>query len=112
MITQEGVIEGVFSNGKTYPLGQVALAKFSNNAGLMKEGESMYTETANSGAPAVGTAETGGRGRFAPSHLEMSNVDLATEFTNMIIYERGFQANSRSITTSDQMIQELLNLKR
>ncbi len=112
LITQEGVIEGVFSNGKTYPLGQVALAKFSNNMGLMKEGESMYSETANSGSPAVGTAETGGRGRFAPSHLEMSNVDLATEFTNMIIYERGFQANSRSITTSDQMIQELLNLKR
>jgi flagellar hook protein FlgE len=112
LITQEGVIEGIFSNGKTYALGQVSLAKFSNNMGLMKEGDSMYSETSNSGAPAVGTAETGGRGRFAPSHLEMSNVDLAEEFTNMIIFERGFQANSRSITTSDQMIQELLNLKR
>ncbi len=112
LINQNGVIEGIFSNGKTYPLGQVAMAKFANNQGLMKEGGSMYSETANSGAALIGTAGTGGRGNFAPSHLEMSNVDLATEFTNMIIYERGFQANSRSITTSDQMIQELLNLKR
>ena len=112
LINQDGVIEGIFSNGKSYALGQVAMAKFANNQGLMKEGSSMYSETANSGAALVGTAGTGGRGSFAPSHLEMSNVDLATEFTNMIIYERGFQANSRSITTSDQMIQELLNLKR
>ena len=112
MINQDGVIVGIFSNGKSYPLAQIALAKFANNEGLMKEGNSMYVETANSGAPLVGTAGTGGRGTFAPSHLEMSNVDLAEEFTNMIIYERAFQANSRSITTSDQMIQELLNLKR
>ena len=112
MINQDGVIVGIFSNGKSYPLAQVALSKFANNEGLMKEGGSMYSETSNSGAPIIGTAGTGGRGTFAPSHLEMSNVDLAEEFTNMIIYERAFQANSRSITTSDQMIQELLNLKR
>ncbi len=112
MINQDGVIIGIFSNGKSYPLAQIALAKFANNEGLMKEGNSMYAETANSGHPVIGTAGTGGRGTFAPSHLEMSNVDLAEEFTNMIIYERAFQANSRSITTSDQMIQELLNLKR
>ncbi|WP_035587585.1 flagellar hook protein FlgE [Hippea jasoniae] len=112
MINQDGVIIGIFSNGKSYPLAQIGLAKFANNGGLMKEGGSMYSETANSGAPLIGTAGTGGRGTFAPSHLEMSNVDLAEEFTNMIIYERAFQANSRSITTSDQMIQELLNLKR
>ncbi len=112
LVNQDGVIEGIFSNGKSYALGQISMAKFANNQGLMKEGSSMYSETANSGAALVGTAGTGGRGSFAPSHLEMSNVDLATEFTNMIIYERGFQANSRSITTSDQMIQELLNLKR
>ncbi len=112
MINQDGVIVGIFSNGKSYPLAQVALAKFTNNEGLMKEGNSMYAETSNSGAPTIGTAGTGGRGTFAPSHLEMSNVDLAEEFTNMIVYERAFQANSRSITTSDQMIQELLNLKR
>ena len=112
MINQDGVIVGIFSNGKSYPLAQVSLAKFANNEGLMKEGGSMYSETSNSGAPVIGTAGTGGRGTFAPSHLEMSNVDLAEEFTNMIIYERAFQANSRSITTSDQMIQELLNLKR
>ncbi len=112
MINQDGVIVGIFSNGKSYPLAQVALAKFANDEGLMKEGNSMYSETANSGAPLIGTAGTGGRGTFAPSHLEMSNVDLAEEFTNMIIFERAFQANSRSITTSDQMIQELLNLKR
>ncbi|AEA33305.1 flagellar hook protein FlgE [Hippea maritima] len=112
MINQDGVVVGIFSNGKSYPLAQIAMAKFANNEGLMKEGGSMYSETANSGAPLIGTAGTGGRGTFAPSHLEMSNVDLAEEFTNMIIYERAFQANSRSITTSDQMIQELLNLKR
>jgi len=112
LINQDGVIDGIFSNGKSYALGQLSMAKFSNNQGLMKNGESMYSETANSGAALIGAAGVGGRGTFAPSHLEMSNVDLATEFTNMIIYERGFQANSRSITTSDQMIQELLNLKR
>ncbi len=112
MINQDGVIVGIFSNGKSYPLAQISLSKFANNEGLMKEGSSMYSETSNSGAPIIGTAGTGGRGTFAPSHLEMSNVDLAEEFTNMIIYERAFQANSRSITTSDQMIQELLNLKR
>ena len=112
LINQKGIIEGIFSNGKSYPLAQIAMGKFSNNSGLMKEGESMYSETANSGAALIGQAGTGGRGTMAPSHLEMSNVDLATEFTNMILYERGFQANSRSITTSDQMIQELLRLKQ
>ncbi len=112
LINQKGIIEGIFSNGKSYPLAQVAMGKFSNNSGLMKEGESMYSETANSGTSLIGQAGSGGRGTMAPSHLEMSNVDLATEFTNMILFERGFQANSRSITTSDQMIQELLNLKR
>jgi len=112
LINQEGVIEGIFSNGKSYPLAQVAMGKFSNNSGLMKEGESMYSETANSGTALIGQAGSGGRGTMAPSHLEMSNVDLATEFTNMILFERGFQANSRSITTSDQMIQELLRLKQ
>ncbi len=111
-VNQDGVIVGIFSNGKSYPLAQVALAKFANNEGLIKEGGSMYAKTANSGAPIIGTAGTGGRGTISPSHLEMSNVDLAEAFTNMIIYERAFQANSRSITTSDQMIQELLNLKR
>ncbi len=112
LVNQDGIIEGIFSNGKSYPLAQVALAKFSNDEGLAADGNSLFSETANSGSALIGTPGTGGRGTIAPSHLEMSNVDLATEFTHMILFERAFQANARSITTSDQMIQELLTLKR
>ncbi len=111
-IDQNGNIIGVFSNGVTRILGQIALARFANPAGLLKEGNSLYSITSNSGSPLVGTANSGGFGSIKPGSLEMSNVDLSTEFTDMIITQRGFQANSRVITASDEMLQELVNLKR
>ena len=107
-----GVITGYYSNGLRQVLGQVALALFANPGGLERLGESLFIETPNSGAAQIGAANTGGRGGILPSTLEMSNVDLAQEFTEMILTQRGYQANSRVITTSDEMLQELVNLKR
>lgn len=107
-----GIISGSYSNGQTRTLGQVALANFANAGGLQKKGKSLYVESNNSGRADIGAAGTSGRGTIAPSSLEMSNVDLAEEFTQMIITQRGFQANSRVITTSDELLQELVNLKR
>ncbi|MDI3341745.1 MAG: flagellar hook protein FlgE [Sphaerobacter sp.] len=111
-VSDSGVITGIFSNGATLPLGQVALATFANPAGLMKAGRNLLTTSPNSGQAVVGPPASGGRGQIISSHLEMSNVDLAEEFTNMILAERGFQANSRVVTTSDEVLQDLVNLKR
>jgi flagellar hook protein FlgE len=103
---------GWFSNGQTQPIGQLALAAFANPEGLEKVGGSNFRSTVNSGVPQVGTAGLGGRGLLSSGGFEMSNVDLAQEFTNLIISQRGFQANSRVVTTSDELLQELVNLKR
>jgi flagellar hook protein FlgE len=111
-IDNSGVITGVYTNGKKAPIAQVALASFTNPQGLTVEGDNTFRQTNNSGLANIGAAETGGRGRITAGALEMSNVDLAEQFTDMIVTQRGFQANSRSITTSDQMLQELLTLKR
>ena len=111
-IDQTGMITGVYSNGANRILGQIALATFTNPGGLEKEGENTYVTSNNSGDPNVGTSGVAGKGKIIAGALEMSNVDLAEQFTDMIITQRGFQANSRSITTSDQMLQELLTLKR
>lgn len=111
-IDQNGVIVGSFSNGLTRNLGQVALARFTNPAGLMRAGSTMFIETPNSGTAQIEAAGQAGYGTISPSSLEMSNVDLSEEFTEMIITQRGFQANSRIITSSDEMLQELVNLKR
>ncbi|HWR43161.1 flagellar hook protein FlgE [Sporomusa sp.] len=111
-IDPTGVIVGRFSNGQSQNLAQVALAVFNNPAGLNKVGESMFVKSNNSGEPSIGSSDTGGRGKFTPGSLEMSNVDLAQEFSNMIITQRGFQANSKIITVSDEILQELANLKR
>ena len=111
-IDQNGVIVGSFSNGLTRALGQVALARFANPAGLQRSGSTMFVDTPNSGTAQIGAAGIPGFGQISPSSLEMSNVDLSEEFTEMIITQRGFQANSRIITTSDEMLQELVNLKR
>ena len=111
-ISNEGLITGVFSNGLNQGLGQLALAAFNNPGGLEKAGGSMYRATVNSGVPQVGEAGIGGRGTLAAGSLEMSNVDLAQEFTNLIITQRGFQANSRVITTSDEILGDLINMKR
>jgi len=111
-IDQQGVITGVYSNGTNRTLGQIALAHFTNPGGLEKAGENTYEVSNNSGEARVGTSGVEGRGRIIAGALEMSNVDLAEQFTDMIVTQRGFQANSRTITTSDQMLQELLTLKR
>jgi flagellar hook protein FlgE len=111
-IDNSGVITGVYTNGKKAPIAQVALASFTNPQGLTVEGDNTFRQTNNSGLANIGAAETGGRGKITAGALEMSNVDLAEQFTDMIVTQRGFQANSRSITTSDQMLQELLTLKR
>jgi len=111
-IDNNGQIIGSFTNGLTAPLGQVALATFNNPEGLSATGNSMYAMSANSGIPQTGVSGVGGRGSINSGALEMSNVDLAEEFTNMIIAQRGFQANSRSITTADAILNELVNIKR
>lgn len=107
-----GVITGAFSNGVNRVLGQIAMATFANPGGLIKAGESMYQQSSNSGNAQIGAPDSESRGKIASGVLEMSNVDLSAEFTDMIITQRGFQANSRIITTSDEMLQELVNLKR
>lgn len=111
-IDSRGVITGVYSNGTNRSLGQVALASFVNPGGLEKGGESTFVETINSGEANIGPSGIAGKGKFVSGALEMSNVDLAEQFTDMIVTQRGFQANSKSITTSDTMLQELLQLKR
>ncbi len=112
VVDQTGTVIGVFSNGRSYSLAQVALAKFVNNEGLMSEGGTLFNASPNSGEPIVGTAGTGGRGAVQPSALEMSNVDLSRSLTQLIVIQRGFQANSKTITTSDEMLNTLLQLKR
>ena len=111
-INADGTLLGSFSNGLKQALGRVALSTFTNPAGMEKAGGSLYRTTVNSGDAQIGAAGTGGRGDLTGGALEMSNVDLSAEFTNLIIAQRGFQANSRVITTSDELLQELVNLKR
>ncbi|MGF7431719.1 flagellar hook protein FlgE [Thermoanaerobacterium thermosaccharolyticum] len=111
-IDQYGVVSGIYSNGRTQVIGQIALAVFQNTQGLEKVGNTMFINTVNSGDPMIGAANTGTRGTINPGTLEMSNVDLANEFANMITTQRGFEANSKVITTSDEMLQDLVNLKR
>ncbi|NLG36794.1 MAG: flagellar hook protein FlgE [Clostridiales bacterium] len=111
-IDGNGTLMGVFSNGMQRAIGALAIAVFPNTSGLEKIGNNEYTTSWNSGGADIGLAGTGGRGTIATYSLEMSNVDLANEFTEMIIAQRGFQANSRIITTADEMLQELVNLKR
>jgi flagellar hook protein FlgE len=110
-VGSSGEITGVYSNGYKQPLGQIALAAFQNPSGLMKAGGNLFTNSPNSGNPSIGTPDSAGRGQIATGFLEGSNVDLAQQFTNMIMAERGFQANSRVITTSDEILQDLVNIK-
>jgi flagellar hook protein FlgE len=111
-IDQTGTIVGGFTNGITQILGQIQLADFSNPEGLNRVGDTMYSITANSGTAVLGYAGEGSVSSIASGALEMSNVDLAQEFTNMIIAQRGFQANGRVISTTDQLMEELVQLKR
>lgn len=109
---KDGQVYLVYSNGMREQVAQVAIARFNNSAGLIKSGNTMFQQGLNSGEPQIGLATTGGRGTIAAGYLEASNVDMAQEFTNMILAQRGFQASSRVITTSDEIMQELVNLKR
>ena len=111
-LSDDGSLIGTFSNGKTQVLARVALATFVNPGGLEKTGSSQYVPSVNSGDATIGTAGADGFGKIVSGALEMSNVDLSQEFTNLIVAQRGFQANARIITTSDEVLQELTNLKR
>ncbi|MBP2633965.1 MAG: flgE 2 [Firmicutes bacterium] len=111
-IDSTGTIVGTFSNGLKQDLAQVALATFNNPGGLTKSGTSLYSSSNNSGEAQISTAGSGGAGSLTPSSLEMSNVSLSDQFSDMIITQRGFQANSKIITTSDEMLETLVGLKR
>jgi flagellar hook protein FlgE len=111
-INGEGIIRGIYDNGQVNPLAQLAIANFNNPEGLLKFMGSCFVKAVSSGEPSVGTARTGGRGTVNGSSLELSNVDIAEQFTNLIVAQRGYQANSRVITTTDELYQEAINLKR
>jgi flagellar hook protein FlgE len=111
-IGEDGTINGVFTNGLTRVIGQVALANFSNVGGMSRVGNNLFRDTPASGIAQVGLPNTGGRGSVSGGVLEGSNVDLGTEFSNMIITQRGFQANARTITAADTLLQETVNLIR
>ena len=111
-IDDKGMIYGTYNNGSKKLLAQIAVATFSNPSGLEAEGDSLFSATLNSGTFDGVGEDVSLSGSFAVCALEMSNVDLAAEFTSMITTQRGFQANSRIITTSDTMLEELVNLKR
>jgi len=109
-VLPDGTVSGVFTNGKTVDFAQIVLAQFGNVDGLIPAGGGLYQESLESGAAFVGVAGTGGRGRLIGGALEQSNVDLATELTKIIIYQRGYQANAKLITTTDQLLQQTMQM--
>jgi len=111
-IDQSGVITGIYSNGTTRTIGQVAMASFPNQGGLEKAGDNTFRVSNNSGLANIGPSGIAGKGKIIAGTLEMSNVDMADQFVDMIVTQRGFQANSKTIQTADQLLQELLTLKR
>lgn len=111
-INEDGLMSGIFTNGQTKYIAQVVLARFISQEGLKKIGNSLYAESFESGQPIVTSPGNSGTGQILSNTLELSNVDLAAEFVKMIIMQRGFQANSRMVTTSDELMTELVNLKR
>ena len=111
-INDDGIMSGIFTNGQTKNIAQIVLAKFISQEGLVKQGNGLYAESFDSGQPIVTAPGNSGTGQILSNTLELSNVDLASEFVEMIIFQRGFQANSRMISTSDELMVELVNLKR
>jgi len=111
-IGQDGVITGIFTNGLTRPIAQVAMANFSNPLGLERNGSNQFLSTDNSGYPIIGAPRSGSRGIVSTGFLEQSNVDISNEFTDLIVTQRGFQANTKIVTTVDEMLQDLINMKR
>jgi flagellar hook protein FlgE len=110
-VMSDGTVEGTFSNGQTKEIAQVAVASFANPEGLTLDGENQYSATAGSGAAVVGTAGTAGRGTIAGSSVEQSNVDMATQFSQLIVYQRAYEANAKAITAFDQMEQATIQMK-
>ncbi|MBQ1869489.1 MAG: flagellar hook-basal body complex protein, partial [Treponema sp.] len=111
-IDQNGIITGVYSNGSTRTIGQLAMASFVNQGGLEKQGDTMFAESINSGMADIGTARVAGKGSFLAGTLEMSNVDLTEQLTDMIVTQRGFESNAKTIQTGDSMLETVINLKR
>jgi len=109
-VSNDGVISGTYDNGQILQLYQLTLASFNNPQGLKKEGGNLYSATLDSGAAYTNAPGQGGTGTISSNSLEESNVDLATEFVNMIIYQNGYEANSKVITTTDQILQQLINI--
>ncbi len=111
-IADDGTITGVFDNGDTRELAQVALATFAADSGLTRAGDGLYAESSTSGQPLVDVAGSGGRGAISGGALEASNVDLSEELVTLIAYQRAFSANTRTVTTADEMLAEVANIKR
>jgi flagellar hook protein FlgE len=111
-IDNDGLVSGVFTNGQSLELSQLAVATFNNPAGLFKFGQNGYSASIGSGPAVLGPANTGGRGSVASRALELSNVDITEQFTDLIVMERGYQSNARVITTADQVLQEAIAIKR
>jgi flagellar hook protein FlgE len=108
----EGILTAIYSNGQAHDLSQIALAKFENPEALFKIGNNRFKESTDSGTASVGAPGTAGRGKLLAKALERSTVDLATEFVNMIQNQRSFQANAKTITTTDELLNEVIQLKR
>ena len=111
-INSDGVLQGVTSNGLLLPVARMAVAKFANEHGLVTRGNSYYESSLNSGSPVIGAATNGGRGTIRGGQLEGSNVDVAFEFTQLIVAQRGFSANARTISVADEVLEELTNIVR
>lgn len=112
IVRGDGMIEGIFSNGETANLGQIGMALFTSPQNLVRTGNNLYARTTQSGEPTIGTPATGGRGNIQGNALELSNVDIAEEFIKLILFQRAYQANSRMITTADQITREAIQLKQ
>ena len=108
----KGVLRGIYSNGESKDLAKIALASFENNEGLYKQGKNLYRETIKSGRPIMGNPGEGGRGEIIPKSIELSNVDIADQFVSLITSQRNFQANAKTLQTADEMLKEVLNIKR
>ena len=111
-IDADGVVQGIYSNGQTVAAGKIAVAKFGSNEGLGRCGQNLWMAMKESGDPAISGAGEGGRGTVVSGSLEQSNVDIAEQFVELISHQRAFQANSKTITTADQMLQELMQIKQ
>ncbi|MBP6844681.1 MAG: flagellar hook-basal body complex protein, partial [Kofleriaceae bacterium] len=111
-IADDGTIDGAFDNGDTRSLGRLALATFTDEQGLARAGDGLFTQTSTSGQPLIDAAATGGRGSISAGALEGSNVELGDELVTMIAYQRAFQANVKTVTTADEMLAEVAQIKR